>query len=75
MSTADRRFFLRLSPHQFPYVPNEDWVVGAHTYRGQFVDEAGAAGARRRVQLFHPGDPSRSVVLYADQLEPESHPW
>ena len=71
-SAADRSFHLRLNEDEFRHIPHDGWLVNGKSYRGRFVDDMQAtASSRRRVRVFHPDDATRSVVLYADQLEPE----
>jgi signal transduction histidine kinase len=70
----DRRFFFRLQPHAFLEVPLEAWLASEHAYRGQYLDNGEHIG-RRRVRLFHPEDDSRGVVMFADQLDVETHSW
>jgi signal transduction histidine kinase len=71
---ASPRFVVRLHEDGTPNQAREAWVVNGHSYRGQYIDADSAPGSRRRVRLFHPNDNERSVTLYADELEPDSHP-
>lgn len=73
MSEQDLAFYLRLHADEFPHVVHAPWLVSGASYRGRYVDPPGAE--RRRVRLFRAGDDGDSVVLHADQLEPEVHPW
>ena len=73
MSDHDFRFYLRTNADEFPYVAHDAWLVSGASYRGRYLDAADVP--RRRVRLIHPDDDSRSVVLHADQLEPDVHPW
>lgn len=72
-SEQDRDFYLRLNADEFLHVAHDPWLVSGASYRGRYEDPPGTA--RRRVRRFHPEDGSQSVVLHADQLEPDVYPW
>ena len=73
MLEQDLHFYLRLNADEFPYIAHESWLVSGAAYRGRYVDPASAV--RRRVRLYHPQDERQTVILHADQLEPEVYPW
>lgn len=73
MVEQDLHFYLRLNADEFPYVAHESWLVSGAAYRGRYVDPDWTS--RRRVRLYHPRDERQTIVLHADQLEPEVYRW
>jgi len=69
----DLHFYLRLNADEFPHVAHQSWLVSGAAYRGRYIESP--AATRRRVRLYHPEDERQTVVLHADQLEPEVYPW
>lgn len=73
MVEQDLHFYLRLNADEFPYIAHPSWLVSGATYRGRYVESGSAL--RRCVRLYHPEDERQTVVLHADQLEPEVYVW